>query len=104
MSWTERMESFTTGLWGATAAAVVSFVVWLVRTIFTNQKQIRKLEEDLARRERAHKQEMEARDAGRLQEQHVIQEMHKDIREIRTAVFKGLTEARVERRHTHDED
>lgn len=58
-------------------AAVVSGLIWAVRRIFTNQKQIEMLGLEIERRDH-----LRTADSSR------ITELHKDVRELRNAVMR----------------
>lgn len=68
----DRFEHFITAFWASIGTAAAGGVVWLVRTIFTNQKALRDL-----------RHEIEVREATRAVEREMWSEMHTDVKEIR---------------------
>ena len=68
----ERIETFANAFWVAVAGAVVSFMGWMIRIIFTNQKALAEL-----------RAEINAREAAREAERQTISEIKMDIREIK---------------------
>ncbi|MFY0309646.1 hypothetical protein ACFMBG_07085 [Leisingera sp. D0M16] len=74
----ERIEQATTGLAVAAVAAVASGAVWLVRRIFTNQKQIELLQQSLEARDQLREEDR----AGWAEVRQDVREMRGEIREI----------------------
>ncbi|APG47308.1 MULTISPECIES: hypothetical protein [Phaeobacter] len=72
MTLIERIEQASTGLAVTAMTAAASGAVWLVRRIFTNQKQIEILQQSL-----------EARDKQRDEDREALSDVRTDVREIR---------------------
>ncbi|AUQ54522.1 hypothetical protein [Phaeobacter inhibens] len=72
MTLIERIEQASTGIAVTAMTAAASGAVWLVRRIFTNQKQIEILQQSL-----------EARDKQRDEDREALSEVRTDVREIR---------------------
>ncbi|KXF92255.1 hypothetical protein [Phaeobacter inhibens] len=72
MTLIERIEQASTGIAVTAMTAAASGVVWLVRRIFTNQKQIEILQQSL-----------EARDKQRDEDREALSDVRTDVREIR---------------------
>ena len=72
MSLIERIEQASTGLVVTGITGVASGGVWLVRRIFTNQKQIEMLQRSL-----------EDRDRQRDEDREALADVRTDVREIR---------------------
>ena len=68
----KSLEEFYGSMAAAAGASIVALISWLVRRVFTNQKEL-----DLL------KQEITHRDNLRLEDSKRIEELHKDVREIR---------------------
>ncbi|ABF64039.1 hypothetical protein TM1040_1306 [Ruegeria sp. TM1040] len=77
MSLIERIEQASTGLFVTAITGAASGGVWLVRRIFTNQKQIEMLQQSL-----------EARDKQRDEDREAFSEVRKDVREIREILHR----------------
>lgn len=67
-----KIEQVYSSALTAVGAGLISVVIWLVRVILTNQKKLELLEQDIAHR-----------DALRREDSKRIEELHKDVREIR---------------------
>ncbi|ATF17131.1 hypothetical protein PhaeoP30_01845 [Phaeobacter inhibens] len=72
MTLIERIEQASTGIAVTAMTAAASGAVWLVRRIFTNQKQIEILQQSL-----------EARDKQRDEDREALSDVRTDVREIR---------------------
>ena len=72
MTLIERIEQASTGIAVTAMATAASGAVWLVRRIFTNQKQIEILQQSL-----------EARDKQRDEDREALSDVRTDVREIR---------------------
>lgn len=72
MTLIERIEQASTGLLVAAVTGATSGAVWLVRRIFTNQKQIELLQQSL-----------EVRDKQRDEDRQAMADVRKDVREVR---------------------
>lgn len=74
----ERIEQASAGLAVTAAAAIGSGGLWLVRRIFTNQKQIELMQQALAERDQRRDEDREALADVRQD----VREMRGEIREI----------------------
>jgi hypothetical protein len=72
VNWAEHLRDGISAAVAASAAALVAAIGWLVRTVFTNQKQIALLQENLT-----------ARDEMRVEER---KEIKADIEEVKSSV------------------
>ncbi|MFV1601989.1 MULTISPECIES: hypothetical protein [unclassified Phaeobacter] len=72
MTLIERIEQASTGIAVTAMTAAASGAVWLVRRIFTNQRQIEILQQSL-----------EARDKQRDEDREALSDVRTDVREIR---------------------
>lgn len=72
-----KIEHLYTSIFAALGAGIVSTVFWLVRVILTNQKKLELLEKEISHR-----------DALRQADSHRIEELHKDVRELREDLRK----------------
>lgn len=77
MSLADRVEQFSGALATAAAATVISTVFWIVRRVFTNQKQIEMLQ-----------REIQFRDKTRDEDRELIREMRDDVRDLRAMLTK----------------
>jgi uncharacterized membrane protein (DUF106 family) len=68
----ERIEQFSGALTTGAAAALISFVIWIVRRVFTNQKQIEMLQ-----------REIQFRDASREEDRKLLWDTREDVRILR---------------------
>jgi L-lactate utilization protein LutB len=75
----ERIEQASTGLAVTAFAAASSGGLWLVRRIFTNQKQIELLQQALA-----------VRDQRRDEDREALAEVRQDVREMRGEIREIL--------------
>jgi uncharacterized membrane protein (DUF106 family) len=71
----ERIEQFSGALTTGLAAALISFVIWIVRRVFTNQKQIEMLQ-----------REIQFRDKSREEDRQLIRETREDVRDLRASL------------------
>jgi uncharacterized membrane protein (DUF106 family) len=71
----ERIEQFSGALTTGAAAALISFVIWIVRRVFTNQKQIEMLQ-----------REIQFRDKSREEDRQLIRETREDVRDLRASL------------------
>lgn len=72
MSVSERIEQFSGALTTGAAAALISFVIWIVRRVFTNQKQIEMLQ-----------REIQFRDESREEDRKLLWDTREDVRILR---------------------
>jgi hypothetical protein len=77
VSLVERVEQFSGALATAAAATVISTVFWIVRRVFTNQKQIEMLQ-----------REIQFRDKTRDEDRELIRETRDDVRDLRAMLSK----------------
>jgi uncharacterized membrane protein (DUF106 family) len=68
----ERIEQFSGALTTGLAAALISFVIWIVRRVFTNQKQIEMLQ-----------REIQFRDESREEDRKLLWDTREDVRILR---------------------
>jgi flagellar biosynthesis regulator FlaF len=68
----ERIEQFSGALTTGLAATLISFVIWIVRRVFTNQKQIEMLQ-----------REIQFRDASREEDRKLLWDTREDVRILR---------------------
>lgn len=76
MTFLEKFEQASAGIMVAGITAVGSGVIWLVRRVFTNQKQIEMLMTEIAHRDKQRKEDRE-----------LLGETREDVREIRKALM-----------------
>lgn len=72
----ERILSYADNLAVFALTSIVGGIAWLIRRVFTNQKQIEMLSAEIRNRD-----ELRGRDSER------ISELHKDVRELRSHVM-----------------
>jgi uncharacterized membrane protein (DUF106 family) len=77
VSLVERVEQFSGALVTGIAATVISTVFWIVRRVFTNQKQIEMLQ-----------REIQFRDKTRDEDRELIRETRDDVRDLRAMLTK----------------
>lgn len=70
------VEEFLTSL----VIALASGVVWLFRTVFTNQKQIALLQEDLKLRDQKLEEDMRSRERVRNEDRAILLELKADLK------------------------
>ena len=75
MSWSERIEQAQGSITAALASATVAGFIWLVRRVFTNQKQIEMLQ-----------REIQVRDERREDDRKILDEIKTEMKELRTDV------------------
>lgn len=59
IDWLGKLEEIVTWAVLGVLSAIATFGLWLIRTIFTNQEEIRLLRADLARRDQAREEDRE---------------------------------------------
>jgi hypothetical protein len=78
VSMLERVEQFQGALSAAAAAGFVSVLISLVRRLFTIQKEIELLKQDLKHR-----------DQSRVEDRELIERVHADVVEMRNYVMRN---------------
>ena len=71
----ENIETAISAFWGWIVAAVMGGAVWVVRRVFTNQKQIEMLQ-----------REIQVRDERRIADKETVSEIKADVAETRQDV------------------
>lgn len=59
IDWLGKLEEIVTWAVLGVLSAIATFGLWLIRTVFTNQEEIRLLRADLARRDQAREEDRE---------------------------------------------
>ena len=93
MTFLERLEQASASLVVAAFVGAASGVGWLIRRIFTNQKQIELMQ-----------REIEHRDSLRTQDRQELGELREDVREVRKGVGEMRSGMRMLLRGSESDD
>lgn len=86
MSLYEKIEQVGASVFGAFILSVGGGIMWVIRRILTNQKQIELLQSEIKHRDEWFRGDLARRDKQRDEDREAVREVRDDVKAIRTEI------------------